>query len=113
MIAGYWLPQIFWAIRILGAVVLLRVISSAGEITIEQTRCNFVCNDGSHRGQADPEFALRMMRGKINRFRCDFRLENWRHRLRFARQTAFDPAELRRVERGHLHHRDLHVAVVV
>ena len=35
------------------------------------------------------------------------------HGLGFARQAAFNPAELRSVERRHLHHRDLHVAVVV
>ena len=48
-----------------------------------------------------------------DRLRRHLRLKNRRHRLRFARQTALHPSELRCVERRHLHHHHTNVAFVV
>src|SRR5438045_4040677 len=53
------------------------------------------------------------MCSEVNCFRSDLRLKDRRHRLRFPWKTTFHPAELRRVERWQLHHRQTHTAIIV
>src|SRR4030095_13183019 len=67
------------------------------QVPIEKTWSESVSYDHGNRRRADVEFTTWMMRGEINRFRCDFWLKDRRHRLRSAWETAFSPTELRRV----------------
>ena len=80
---------------------------------VKQSGRDFVCEDYCRRRTADVKFAPRIVRRKINSFGRYFGLKNRRDRLRFAREPAFHPAKLRRVECGELDHRDAHVAFVV
>jgi len=54
-----------------------------------------------------------MIGGPKDRFSGNFRLINRRHRLRLVGQSAFHPGKLRRIERGHLHHCDTNMAVIM
>jgi hypothetical protein len=54
-----------------------------------------------------------MKRRPENRIGGDFGLKYRRHRLRFSRQPAFDPRELRRVERRQLNHGHAHTTLIV
>src|SRR5438094_5876411 len=54
-----------------------------------------------------------MMGGVIDRPGRHFGLKNWRHWLGLARQSTLHPAELRSIQRRHLHHSGVYVAVVV
>ena len=114
VIARHRLEQVVRPMSIFRSVVLLRIKTGAGENAIEQTRGNLVRDDGFDRWPADVKLAPpRMMRGEINRIRRDFRLKNRGDRLRFARQSAFHPPKLRRVQRRQLHHRHPYSALVV
>ena len=87
--------------------------SCFGQVMIEQTRHNFVCNDGLYSGHADVNFSP-SVRGRVDDgIGRDFRLIDRRNRLRFARQTAARPGELGRIQRGHLYHADADVAPFV
>src|SRR5436190_22645267 len=98
------------AVWIFGPIVLLRIKTSPRQNAIEQPGRNFGCNDGFHGRSAEEKFPPRMMGGEIDRISCDLGLEDRRNRLRFSRQTAFDPAELWSIQRGQLHHGDLDIA---
>ncbi len=90
-------PKVIGAISVFSTVLLLRIVTVAGQIMIEQSGRDFIPNNSFDRRHADVNFATRMMRRVNDRFGGDFRLENRWNRLRFARQSTFDPAKLRRV----------------
>src|SRR6476646_553903 len=103
-------PEIVGAIWIFGIIQLLSSISSTRQIVIALGRNKLVAKDCFHgRPRNVILAAIRMMRGVGNRAGCDFWLKNRWNRLCLVRQSALDPAELRRVERGHLYHHGTHL----
>src|SRR5262249_45920470 len=57
--------------------------------------------------------AARVERCVHDRGACYLRLVDGRHRLRPPPQIGLTPVELRRVDRGQVHHRDSHVAALL
>src|ERR1051325_10969503 len=113
VIARHWRPEIVTSITFHWFVRLLRFIICSRQVMIEQSRRNLVALHGHHRGQAYLDFSSSITRGIEDCFGGDFRLIDWRHWLGLSRQAALHPTELRRVKRGHLHHRDPHLALVM
>src|SRR2546430_10562284 len=89
-----WFPQIIRTMSIFRAVMLLRIVTGARQIVIEQPRKKFVYDNCANRRHADINFAAWIMGGINNCFGRDLRLENRRNWLRLSRKPAFDPAEL-------------------
>ena len=83
------------------------------EIAIQQTRDEFVSPDRQAGGPADVELTRTSFGGPDDGVRGNLWLIDRRDRLGAARETAQHPVELRGVERGKLHHRDLHRAAIV
>ena len=54
-----------------------------------------------------------MVGGPNNRFGGNLGLKDWGHGLRMAWEFRLAPAELRRIECGHLHHGDMDAAAIV
>src|SRR5439155_14490148 len=102
VVARHRLPQIVWTMSIFRSVVLLRIVTFARQIMIEQAGKKFVADNRLDCRHTDINFASRMVRRIDDRLGCNFGLKNWRHWLCLTWQPAFDPPELRRVERGHL-----------
>jgi hypothetical protein len=100
-----WCPKIIPPIRIRELIGLLGFVSVSRKIAIEVTRNEFVRQDCFGCRKADIHFPPSMMCGPVNGARCDFRLKDRRHGLWLAGQPALHPFELRRIERGQLHHR--------
>src|SRR5438067_11831989 len=113
MIAGGRFPQTMCTVRSFRTVVLLRIVAGTGEKMIEQAGNEFVGDDCLDRWPTNIKLASRMARGEMNRFGSDFRLKNRWDRLRFAREPAFHPTELRRVQRWQLHHRHAHFTLLM
>jgi len=95
------------------AVVLLRVVSRAREVVIEQARDKMVGGHRQNRWPAHVELAPVVVGRPVDRFGGDLGLEDRRYRLRPARQATENPVELWGVQSRHLYHRDLDVAPVM
>ena len=106
-------PEIVRTIVGVRLICLLGVVTVFREITIQISGEEFVGDDRRQRGKADNHFATFVVCGPVNAASGHFRLKDRRHRLRRARQTAFDPFEMRRIQRGQLHHREMNVDPVV
>ena len=74
---------------------------------------DFVSPDCFVGGKADEVLSPVMMGGVENRFSGDLGFVNRRYGLRMVGQSAFNPVKLWRVDRGHLHHRHLHLTFIV
>src|SRR5688572_865450 len=92
---------------------LLRRVSLAGEVSIDQVWRQAVADDGLPGWKPDIQLAPVVRSCPYDRLCGELRLVNWRNRLRAARQPALDPLELRCVQRRQLHHRDPNLLPVV
>ena len=99
MVAGQWLEQVVRLGGIFRCAALLAFVAGPPEIKIEQAGRDLVPEDRLHDRTADQDFAAFLVRRPMDRAGRDFRLEDGRDRLRFARQAALRPIELRRVQR--------------
>ena len=92
---------------------LLRVVARPGQVAVERAGDDPVAHDGLDRGASDPDLVAVVVGGIKDGLGSHIGLKDRGHRLRFARQAASDPSELRGVEGRHLNHRELDVAAVV
>lgn len=115
MFTGYIVPKIVRGIGTLGLFGLLALVSGLAQIIIEHTGNDLLSLDCLDSGAADKVFAswVRRERGMQNYCRGDLRLKNGWHGLRFVWHPIFDPRKLRRIHRGHLNNRELHIASVM
>ena len=99
--------------RLCGHVGRLRVVGTLRGKPIAESRNQAARQDSLHRRPSNPDFPRRTDRCPHDRCGSDLGLEDRRYRLQPPRQLAACPIELRRVERGELHHRQAHVRSIV
>ena len=92
---------------------LLRLETGRGEIVVHHARGDLVAPHGLDRRQAYEHLLAAVVRREIDRSAGDFWLIDLADRPRLARELGPDPVELRRVDAGHLDHRDGHLRLVV
>ena len=100
MISGQGLPKI---VRPLGIGRLRRhlaIEAVGGEVAVAQAGHDLIALNRDDSRRPDKHLAATLMGRPVDRAGGHLGLEDRRHRLRLARQAAFDPAELRRVEAG-------------
>lgn len=112
MVAWNGFPKIVGLIRVFWLVRLLSLVAFAPEVLVQQTRSDFVSDDGLDCWQGEVQFAAAMMGGPIDGVCGDLGLVDATEGLGL-RQPVPNPAELGRVHAGQLHHRDMHAAFVV
>ena len=72
----------------------------SGQVMIQNSRCDFVSDDGLDGRETDVNFPALVRRGKNNGVGRDFRLKNRGHRLGLVRKFIFHPAKLRVLTAG-------------
>src|SRR5215203_2149229 len=112
-VAGDGSVQVIGTAGLLGLVALLAVEADAAEVAVEGARCEGVGDDGLRSPPPYVQLPPRMLRRPDDGLRRDLGLEDGAERLGLTRHVAADPAELRRVDRGQIHHADLYATLVV
>src|SRR5437868_3573681 len=108
-----WRPEIIRTTRIVGSVILLRIIAGIAQVPVEQPRGKLICLDRRDRRHADEYLAALVGGGPKDRVGCNLGLIDRRHRLRFSAHAALCPIELWCVERGKMDNRHAHLAVIM
>src|SRR5581483_11520916 len=114
VISCHWFVKIVRPVRIFSTVILLRIVAHACQIAIRKRGGELIPKDRLHgrpSGVILPP--LRMVSCVVDRLGRNFRLEDGWNGLRFSREPALHPAELRSVQGRHLHHGCVYVAMVV
>ena len=96
-----------------GLLGLLRVVTLPREVAVDEARSELVARDRLDRRPADVELPRMVVGRVLDCLRGDLRLEDRRHRLRVPGHPRPAPAELRRVVRRELDHRDVDAAALV
>src|SRR5437762_2683420 len=96
-----------------GLVRLLCLVAVAREIAVEEAGRDLLAVDRLQRWPADDELAPWVARYVDDRFGRELGLEDGRNGLRLARHLRATPAELRRVVRREIDHRQAHIRSVV
>ena len=93
---------------------LLGLETGLGEVAVQQAGGDRVRGQGAHGRGPDPVFAsVRVVGGVQDRAGGELGLVDRRDRLGVVGQAGQHPGELGGVDGGHLHHGDVHVALVV
>src|SRR5205085_8891225 len=112
-IAWHRVKQIVGRVRVAWLGQLLSAVTGPGEIPVAEARKQLVSPYRRHRGQSHGELARAMPCGPEYRARREPGLEHRLERPSPVRQARSRPVELRRVERGELHHRHADGALLV